>query len=199
MASLASRVSDGFSRVASEIKNAVSPRLLPPGGGGGMMLIKASDAPYHTGWAIPAILPQTHFCDVSGQGVKPYVTDGNTAWPRVPMNQKTADAENLFDGSNNWYSVPETGLYLINASFRPPDGSGKQYEFGFGVHTAQGDGPHFLWTFRPNASRYTASYARIARCTAGDKLRMFVYTDYTVWEQTVSTAAMQIGMLSNKV
>ncbi|WP_157862007.1 hypothetical protein [Methylobacterium sp. Leaf361] len=164
-----------------------------------MMLIRASDAANSFGWAIPAILPQTHFCDVSGQGVKPYVTDGNTAWPRVPMNQKTADAENLFDGPSNWYVVPETGLYLINASFRPPDGSGKQYEFGFGVHTAQGDGPHFLWTFRPNASRYTASYARIAKCTAGDKLRMFIYTDYQVWEQTVSTAAMQIGMISNKV
>lgn len=194
MASLAARVSDGFSRVASEIKNAIRPRLIPPGGLTNYTLIKAGNGDYQVGWAAP---PLTHFCDVSGQGVTPYVTDGNTAWPRVPMNQKTADAENLFDGASNCYVVPESGLYLINATFRPPDRTdGRAFDFGFGVHTSQGDGPHFLWTYRPASNRYTAGYSRMVRLNAGDRMRMFIYVDYTIWEPTVSTAAMQIGMIS---
>ncbi|QEE37947.1 MULTISPECIES: hypothetical protein [unclassified Methylobacterium] len=200
MASLASRVSDGFARVASEIKNSIRPRLLPSGGGGGMMLVRASDAVNSFGWAIPPQgAPLSHFCDVSAQNTTPYGTgtENNGTWPRVPMNQKSTDNDNCWDSANNWYVVPETGLYLINASFRPPDnGSGRQYEFGFGVNFEQNDGPFFLWHFRPNALRYTMHYTRIVKLTAGQHIRMFIYQDYLVWEQVVNAAGLQIGMIA---
>lgn len=202
MASLASRVSDGFARVAAEIKNfrtATNPRLLPPKGNTNMMLIKASNDDYNTGWAIPPTIPLSHFCDVSAQNQTPYGTGNeNTAtWPRVPFNQLSTDNDKCWDGANNWYVVPEDGLYLINASFRPPDnGSGRQFEFGFGVNFKQDDGPYFLWGYRPNSLRYTAHYTRIVKLTAGQHIRMFIYQDYLVWEQIVNAAGLQIGMIS---
>ncbi len=109
------------------------------------------------------------------------------------LNAKNVDAENLFDVTTAMYTVKEKGLYLINATFRPGDSAGS-FEFGFGVHTAQVDGPHFFWVQRPNVTRWTAGYSRIVQLNVGDQLRMFVYNFQTF--QAIANAGMQIGMIS---
>ena len=159
-----------------------------------MMLIRASDAVNSFGWAIPPQgAPQSHFCDVSAQDTPLMVNDPSAPFIRVVMNQKTTDNDNCWDGANNWYTVPETGLYLINGTFRAPDNAGP-FEFGFGIHFEQKDNPSFLWVVRPNNQRWTSPYTRIVKLTQGQQIRMYCY-GYP-GQYLVNAASIQIGMIA---
>lgn len=112
----------------------------------------------------------SHFASVYGDNV----FADNDGFGRVRLSQEVSDAENLFDTTECWYTVPQNGVYQITASYRLPDGYGVK-DFGFGVHSDQSDGPHFFWYQRPNAQRWTADQARMAHFNAGDNVRMFSF------------------------
>lgn len=165
--------------VAGDLKELPSgdttPGMLPAGGTAGQVLTKTGTADYAAGWATPAAGSGgggglSHFASVYGDNI----FADNDGFGRVRLNQVVSDAESLFSTTESWYAVPETGIYQVTASYRLPDGYGVK-DFGFGVHNDQGDGPHFFWYQRPNAQRWTADQARMARFAAGDNVRMFSY------------------------
>jgi hypothetical protein len=208
MSSLADRLTAFAGRMRDQYNNKIAPRLLPPGGGGGMMLIRASDTPWHVGWAIPPQIPNPHYCNVyqdtnaatnGGGGIN---VNDPTAPPfyRYLFTEKRKDDEGLFDLTKCLYTIPESGLYMITAYIRPPDSINNSW-FGFGVDTVQADNENFLWSARFNAAGPTQmafQYSRIGYLTKSNpnddntKLRMYGYG----FGFKPSKAALQIAMVS---
>lgn len=186
MASLQQRLTAFAQRMQAQYNNKIAPRLLPPGGGGGMMLIRASDDPWNNGWAIPPQgMPSPHYCSVymdanTGGGINnadnPASYGGTTGFNRFLFDHATRDDEGLWDRTNNWYTVPQTGLYLITAMMRLPDGLNNTW-FGIGVDNIQTDNENFLWSARfAGPTQWGIQYARLRYLTAGMQMRMFGYT-----------------------
>ena len=90
-----------------------------------------------------------------------------------------SDVSGSYNSSNGTINLPFDGLYLIQGTLRVIDSSDSGTQFGIGVHTANQDGPWFLWhavlDTDNNLDRTTYPYSRIARFNANDALRMFVY------------------------
>lgn len=163
-----------------------------------MMLIRASDNVNDFGWAIPPFNPPSHFCSVrmdsgTAGGTVGGTSAGFNAFARFGWAAKD-DPENLFDLNNNWYTVPENGIYLVNAYMRLPDNAGNTY-FGIGADVAETDTDNFMWTakFYVNGpTQWGQQYTRVMRLVAGQQLRFF---GYNVTFKP-SRAVMTICMLS---
>lgn len=99
----------------------------------------------------------------------------------VTMNAIASDAGNNWDAATNHYVVPSTGLYQITATLRTNDLETAGKQFGLGVHTSNSDGSWFLWHSVQNTinqeKRTTYPYIRTDFFVAGDRLRMFSYSD----------------------
>ncbi len=77
------------------------------------------------------------------------------------------------------WTVPTTGRYLIMANIRSAD-SITARSLAISVHTSNADGAWVTWTSfggTGSFSRNNASYQRVDTFTAGDVLRLFVYSD----------------------
>lgn len=104
--------------------------------------------------------------DVSG-------STGGTSFSTVPFQQISTNFGG-FELDNGVVTIPETGIYLINASVRIADFS-KPTEFGIGVHTNNTDGYWFTWHTSVEARRHQYTYSRIVNLNKGDKIRLYVY------------------------
>ena len=89
-------------------------------------------------------------------------------------------------GGGSWnagtyvYTVPSNGLYLCLGMIRLADSSAER-NTALGIGTANADGPHVDWSVMGgNTSarmRNSRQYTRLARFTAGDQVRMYIYSD----------------------
>jgi hypothetical protein len=93
-----------------------------------------------------------------------------------------------WNATNNTYTVPVTGTYIIKSSVRLKDGSGSRNVFQ-AVNTTNADIPDGLWQTN-SGSRWTMLYNRIASFNAGDVLRLYIYSDGAVAE--ISDASLNI-------
>jgi hypothetical protein len=120
-------------------------------------------------------LPGAHFVDISGNGAG-WVNPVNGFY-KLGMGTKVSDTENLWDSTNFWYNVPETGLYYCAAALRWRDSSGS-FEFGFGLDVAEQDGNYFKWDWRPSVTRYTFQNINIRRLVVGQQIRFVMYPTF---------------------
>lgn len=139
----------------------------------------------------PARLDRT-FADVmtgpGGQSIP-------ASFTRVQLSRVNSDAGGNWSAADNWYTCPRKGLYLIDATVRVRDGTAAGTQYGVGVYTTEADGPWFLWHFTgPSPStRSTYPYSRLALQNAGDRLRLYSYSDQGV---TLDNCGLQICLIA---
>lgn len=99
----------------------------------------------------------------------------------VTMNTIGNDSGGNWDAAQNHYVVPSTGLYQITGTLRTDDLEVAKKQFGVGVHTSNADGSWFLWHAIQDTinvqHRTTYPYIRTDIFAAGQRLRMFTYSD----------------------
>ncbi|SFT25442.1 collagen-like protein [Methylobacterium sp. yr668] len=142
-----------------------------------------------------------HFCAAVGLGSSGLTASAGNGFQRIMLNATEADVEGLFKtgSGQSYYLVPMSGVYNITGALRFPDNTGSFF-YGFGVHTAEEDGSHMNWTFRPtNNGRYVSQYSRMAHFNKGDQVRMIFYSDAVVANLPVDRAAFQIALLSGDI
>ncbi len=98
------------------------------------------------------------------------------AFTTLLLNNVTSGPAN-FDTTTGLYTVPSSGLYLVTAKTRPPDGFTVNQPVGIGIDTVSADSAVFKWTNFGSGTRSVIDYTRIARFTAGQQLRLFMYGD----------------------
>jgi len=103
-------------------------------------------------------------------------TVGAGAFTTLLLNNVTSGPAN-FDTTTGLYTVPSSGLYLVTAKTRPPDGFTVNQPVGIGIDTVSADSAVFKWTNFGSGTRSVIDYTRIARFTAGQQLRLFMYGD----------------------
>lgn len=105
-----------------------------------------------------------------------------------------SDVYGLYDLATGSYTVPVTDIYQITGTLRVNDSIAAYRQFGVGVNVNNSDGGWFLWHAVQNtttgANRTTYPYIRVGRFNAGDRLRMFAYSDSGAMQ--LASAAMQI-------
>lgn len=98
------------------------------------------------------------------------------AFTTYPLN---AVEENVGGGTYNTstfiYTVPVTGLYMCVGSIRMSDNAAARNVM-IGIGTSNVDGTHTLWRNMGGVQRDSLQYTRIARFTAGDQVRMYIYS-----------------------
>lgn len=97
-----------------------------------------------------------------------------------------------WDSTNNTYTVPVSGTYLIKSSIRVRDNSTATNIYQ-AVHTANADIPEGLWQTN-SGSRWTMLYVRVAYFNKGNLLRLVMYSDGR--NMSVSDASLSIQLLS---
>lgn len=152
----------------------ISSKLLPAGGDNGQVLTKTASGEE---WKVPlADFPFFMIQGSSGQGI-------SQAFTTVVMSTVVSDTHNGWDSANNYYVVPQTGVYEIQVRLRLDDGFPFSVSCGLGVDLTNADTPGFIWSQTPSeasttgASRYTMLLNRTVRVNAGDQLRLFAYWD----------------------
>lgn len=133
------------------------------------------------------------FVDVAEPASTQVVQGG---FPRITMQSVNSDPGGNWNATESWYTCPRRGIYQITASLRVKDQSSAGTQYGIGVYTAEVDGPWFLWCgVGPTpATRSTYPYSRLSLQSAGDRLRMFSYSDQGVY---VSAAGLQICLVAD--
>jgi|GEM_PF-1070399 len=135
------------------------------------------------------VLNRPTFVDVANGAT---TTVGST-FTRIALTRINEDGGGNWDAVNSWYTCPRTGVYQITGSLRVDDGIRAGTQYGVAVHTAEQDGPWFLW-HAVGALRSTYPYSRLSLQNAGDRLRMFSFADETV---KVVSAGLQICLISD--
>lgn len=93
--------------------------------------------------------------------------------------------------SNNIWTVPVSGLYLVNSKVRIEDNVTNGLSYGQGVHTSDIDGFWFSW-FVTAPYRNGSFNSRIASFNQGDPLRLYTYFDRNI---QVKAAELSIVLL----
>ena len=100
-----------------------------------------------------------------------------------------------WDAGTYVYTVPSDGLYLCLGMIRLADNSTER-NVALGIGTGNADGSHVDWSVMGGTSsaqmRNSRQYTRLARFTAGDQVRMFIYSDGA----TFPTHASEAGRMS---
>ena len=98
-----------------------------------------------------------------------------------------------WNATNNTFSVPISGTYIIKSTVRLVDGSPARNVFQ-AVNTANADIPDGIWQTNPGTARWTMLYNRIAYFNKGDLLRLYIYSDGAA--APISDASLNIALLS---
>mgnify|MGYP003640552150 CR=1 FL=1 len=137
----------------------------------------------------------------TGNGGNTNATIAATAFNTVPLPTVTKNlGGGTWNASNNTYSVPKSGTYIIKSTIRLIDGSTSSSRNIYqAVHTSNIDIPDGIWQVNPapvGTGRWTMLYTRIAYFNQGDLLRLYIYSDGQV--ANLSDASLNIFLLSNK-
>ncbi|MFY1048366.1 hypothetical protein [Chryseobacterium sp. GP-SGM7] len=111
--------------------------------------------------------------------------------PLPTINKNTGGG--VWSTTDNTYTVPVSGTYLIKSSIRLVDGSTGRNVFQ-AVNTANADIPEGLWQTN-TGGRWTMLYNRIAYFNRNDVLRLYMYSDGTA--ANVSDASLNIVLLGD--
>ena len=131
-------------------------------------------------WAVPASGGSTAAVSFTTGAVNTSTQYGN-AFTTVMYG--ASPATNVGGGVWDWvagtWRVPVTGIYLITAGLRFPDGTTRSGT-SQGVHTSNADGAWGAWqalggTNNSVDQRDVFQYTRVARFTEGDLLRQYIY------------------------
>ena len=99
-----------------------------------------------------------------------------------------------WNSSTYIYTVPSAGLYLCLGMVRVLD-TNVVRSVAVGIGTTNSDGPHVDWAPMGNnaAGRDSRQYTRLARFSAGDQLRLFIYSDGVTFstQYSLTTASGQ--------
>jgi hypothetical protein len=122
----------------------------------------------------------------------------SSTWTTYPLEViDTNVGGGTYNTSTYIYTVPSTGLYLCLGSIRISDNTATR-DLALGIGTSNADGPHVQWAnigFVGSGGRDVRQYTRSARYTAGDQVRMFIYSDGatfpTQYDPAVSSAQGQ--------
>lgn len=149
-------------------------------------------------WTVAGRKPTANrstFTSVAYPGPKQVLDNG---FHRIAMPNILSDDGQNWDSTNNWYVCPRTGIYQIDANLRLVDRTASGTQYGLGVYTDEADGPWFLWHFTGTGSaiRSTFAYSRMTVQNAGDRLRLYSYTEPTA---SADSAALQICLISEAV
>lgn len=125
----------------------------------------------------------------SGNGSATATSVASGTFTTIPLNMVKNVGGGLW--SNNIYTVPSSGTYLIKSSIRLVDGSASRNVFQ-AVHTANSDIPEGIWDTN-SGSRWTMLYTRIAYFNKNDQLRLYVYSDGAI--ANISDASLNIVLL----
>ena len=133
------------------------------------------------------------FVDVSTQGGGQSIPSSFT---RIQLKRVIADPGGNWSTENSWYTCPRRGIYLVNATLRLNDGTAAGTQYGVGVYTSEADGPFFLWhSVGPSPStRSTYPYSRLTLQNAGDRLRVFSYSDQGA---TLNSCGLQVCLVTD--
>lgn len=115
------------------------------------------------------------FTTIDYKGSSPTINDGGGTW------------------SDNTYTVPSDGLYLINTSIRTTDGTQSGVNVFQCVDVDNRDRPEGIWQ-TTNGKRFTFQYSRIMRLNKDDVLRHYIYCDGATI--TLSGAKFEVLKLS---
>jgi hypothetical protein len=121
-----------------------------------------------------------------------------STWVTYPLNNVV---ENVGGGSYNTgtyiYTVPEDGLYLCLGQIRIQDNSASR-SVAMAIGVTNADGAHVLWEnmgYNVANGRAGRQYTRAVQLTAGDLVRLYIYSDGTTfptqYDGGTSTAAGQ--------
>ncbi|MGC5781609.1 DUF2793 domain-containing protein [Methylobacterium sp. NFXW15] len=146
-------------------------------------------------WTVNAQAPTRNdltYVDVANGSLQ----DIPASFTRVGLARVRSDPGGNWSTADNWYTCPRRGLYLINGTLRVGDKTAAGTQYGVGVSTAEDDGPWFVWHIvgPTPGMRSTYPYSRIASQNAGDRLRMYSYSDQGF---TVNLAGLQIYLLAD--
>jgi hypothetical protein len=90
------------------------------------------------------------------------------------------------------FTIPSNGLYDCQATIRSTDNATAR-SLGIGIGTSNADASHFFWgSFGGSGSfsRNGTQYRRLTRFTAGDQVRLYIYSEGTGF--TVNTGYLAI-------
>lgn len=121
-------------------------------------------------------LPDTNsYMTASTLGAQAIATN---IWTRLTLAFEEGNSGN-FDGTQSWYVIPNSGLYLVEGRARVADGSTAGINIGLSVSVDDG-GANDVWNSIPTtgaARRLILENVRVARYTAGQQIRLTVYPD----------------------
>jgi len=106
----------------------------------------------------------------------------STAFTTLQINATQVDNFSAFNTTTFIYTVPETGIYEVNAKMRLVDNVGANISYGLGIDTANVDSAGFVWanSFAGAATNRQGLFnSRLMSLTAGDQLRAFAFVDST--------------------
>lgn len=112
-------------------------------------------------------------------------------------------------GGGSWnsttfiYTVPVSGLYLCLGNIRISDSSVER-NVALGIGVSNADGPHVLWgalgyTGFASTTRHGRQITRLTRFTAGDLVRMFIYSDGATFTTQFAVSASGQSMSLTKI
>ena len=102
-----------------------------------------------------------------------------------------------WDSNNYLYTVPSSGLYLCLGMIRLSDSEAER-STALAIGTVNADGSHVDWSVMGGTSagrhRNSRQYTRLARFTAGDKVRMYIYSDGVTFK-TISAGGQYMSII----
>ncbi|MEM0519290.1 beta strand repeat-containing protein [Aequorivita flava] len=141
--------------------------------------------------AAPVVIYTGSLGNGSGGSVNATITA--SGFNTVPLpNTSTNIGGGIWNGTNNTYTIPVSGTYLIKSSIRLTDGSVSRNVFQ-AVHTSNADIPDGIWQTN-SGNRWTMLYTRIAYFNQNDVLRLYIYSDGQ--QARLSDASLNITLLS---
>lgn len=147
-----------------------------------------------------------------GEVVNASIAPGDFSTVPLPNVTKNLGG-GIWDSANNTYTIPLTGTYIIKSSIRLTDNTvtvsngntaSPSRNIYQAVHTSNTDIPDGVWQTNPDKTVYPAStgfnrftmpYFRIGYFNAGDKLRLYIFSDGTA--ANISDASLNIVSVSS--
>lgn len=98
---------------------------------------------------------------------------------KITLPTVVTDSHNGWDAANNWYVIPQAGVYRVEMKYRIADSpTQRDVSHGIGAHTNEEDTPSFLWSYIPNYPsmyRHGILNQRIRTYAVGDKIRLYAF------------------------
>lgn len=120
-------------------------------------------------------------------------TLATSSFETYPINSTTTlIGLGSFNTSNYIYTIGKTGLFDCQATVRTTDDAAAR-SFGVGIGVTNADGPHFLWGNLGGTQRSARQYRRVARFTAGDLVRLYIWSGLAYDVSAGSLVIMRVG------